>query len=389
MRRVTKPPMLDETGVVIAAALEAMAGRRAQGRVVSLSPVELASGTVIDVVGCPPYITDVSMYADYGITEPGWYVFARITSRDGLIVTGDTTVEGAAGVILPYGEAHVDVAVRFGVAAQSQRVIVHWGEYSEVFIFRATDLAVRNLDYRTTFYVYDIAPFATWTYAKTTDATFLDTKGYYLLVDGVYFIAEVVRGEAVPYYYEDRYALTADETFAEGKTYYTEADGVYTAAEVTVGEAVTPDTYYEHSYAVTEDETYAEGKVYYTKDGDVYTAAEVVAGEAVPVYYVHSKLHFEGMTRNVSYKFDELVDAPIEVALPEIEDDGHGAWFEFQMHYSDTWSCELIPPTEDVKAGNSVSQLQTAGINLIALTYTHVDGKKVWTLTNRHTNIPA
>ena len=389
MSGVTDPVFLDRTGIKIAAALETMAGRRAQGRVVSLTPVELASGTVIDVVGCPPYITDVSGYADYGITEPGWYVFARIASRDGLIVTGDTTVEGAAGVILPYGETHVDVAVRFGVAAQSQRVIVHWGEYSEAFIFRASDLAVRNLDYRTTFYVYDIAPFATWTYAKTTDATFLGTKGYFLLVDGVYFIAEVVPGEAVPYYYEERYALTADATFADGKTYYTEADGVYTVAEVTVGEAVTPDTYYEHSYVVTEDETYAEGKVYYTKDGDAYTPAEVVAGEAVPVYYVHSKLHFEGMTRNVCYKFDELVDAPIEVALPEIEDDGHGAWVEIQMRYSSTWSCTLIPPTEDVKVGTVTTQAQSAGINVLDLHYNAVSGAKLWSLINTHSNIPA
>ena len=389
MSMVTKPPVLNETGIAIAAALEAMAGRRTQSRVVSLTPVELASGTVIDVVGCPAYITDVSGYADYGITEPGWYVFARIASRDGLIVTGDTTVEGAAGAILPYGEAHVDVAVRFEVAAQSQRIIVHWGEYSEVFVFRATDLAVRNLDYRTTFYVYDIGPYAVWTFARTTDATFLASKGYYTKDGEEYVKAEVVTGEAVVYYYEDHYALTADETFAEGKTYYTEADGVYTASEVTVGEAVTPDTYYEHSYVVTEDETYAEGKVYWTKDGDAYTPAEVTAGEAVLVYYVHSKLHFEGMTRNVSYKFDELVDAPIEVALPEIEDDGHGAWVEIQMRYSSTWSCTLIPPTEDVKVGTVTTQAQSAGINVLDLHYNAVSGAKLWSLINTHSNIPA
>ena len=127
--------------------------------------------------------------------------------------------------------------MRFGVTAMSQAVTVGWdGQRAETFVFRATDLAVRNLDYRTTFYLYDLAPFVTWTYALTTDATFVANKNYY------------------------------------------------------------------------------------TKDGDTYTLAEVTAGAAVPAdtYYTHSKVRFEGMTRNVTYKFDEIIDCPIEIALPVV-----------------------------------------------------------------------
>ena len=43
----------------------------------------------------------------------------------------------------------MDVAVRFDVAAQAKAVTVNWGTHSETFVFKATDLAVRNLDYRT------------------------------------------------------------------------------------------------------------------------------------------------------------------------------------------------------------------------------------------------
>lgn len=275
-------------------------------RVTSLTAVDLAPGSVIEAVGIPDYIQDVSGYADYGLTEAGWYVFARIAAPDGVTVTAETSVIGAAGYIATIGAACVDVAVRFGVMAESQAVTISWGEASETFVFKAGDLAVRNLDYRTTFYIYDIADYVTWTYA-----------------------------------------LTTDETFAADKRYYTEADGVYTLAEVTVGEAVPADTYYNHS-----------------------------------------KLHFEGMVSNVTYRLDEIVDCPIEIVLPVIQEDGHGAWFEIQMRYNGSYSCTLLPP-EDVKVGTATTQSQTAGVNTIDLQYTDAGDVKMWTLLNTHSNIPA
>ena len=170
----------------------------ALARVLPLENSAIASGNVIEAVGIPVYVDDVTEYSEYGITETGWYIFARIESEDGETVSASTIITGAAGVIAEIGSDHIDVAVRFGVAAQSQAVTIDWGGSTEAYIFKATDLAVRNLDYRTTFYVYDIAPFTTWEYALTTDATFVADKKYYTKDGDVYTLAEVTAGETVP-----------------------------------------------------------------------------------------------------------------------------------------------------------------------------------------------
>ena len=138
----------------------------------SLTATELAS-EIIETLGIPVYVSDVTQYPAYALTEPGWYTFARIAAKDGVTVGDGASVEGAKAIIAA-GADHIDVAVLFDVAAMSQKVVVHWdGSNEDTFIFKATDLAVRNLDYRTTFYVYDLAPFTTWAYALTTDANFV------------------------------------------------------------------------------------------------------------------------------------------------------------------------------------------------------------------------
>jgi len=319
-------------------------------RIMSLDSTALAvSGTIINAVGIPVYVDDVTAYSDYGITETGWYVFARIFGRGDTKVTENTTVTGAAGSIVTVGAEYVDLAVRFVVAAMSSIVTISWDDEIDRLIFNAPDLAVRNLDYRSTFYVYDIDDFITWAYILTTDTTFVITKAYYMLVDGEYVKAP----ESV------KYALTADTVFAEGKTYYTEADGVYTAATVTVGEEVPADTYYELA-AVTAD-----------------------------TYYVHSKLTIAGMIRNVTYRLNEMVDCPIEIVLPNVPDDGYGAWFEIQMQFDGRYSVTLLPTDTTVKIGTAQTQAQTAGINVIDLQYSDVNGIKMWTLLNTHSNLPT
>lgn len=277
-------------------------------RVSSLDQTAFAKGTVIETVGIPVYVSDVTGYAAYGITEKGWYVFARIAAPEGASVTEQTTVIGAAGSIAAAGDDHVDVAVRFNTMAQSVPVVIQWGDATDTFIFKSSDLAVRNLDYRVTFYVYDISGFVTWSYALTTDTAFDAKKKYYT---------------------------------------YDEGTGEYTPAEVTAGESVPADTYYNHS-----------------------------------------KLHIEGMPANVTYRLDETVDCPIEIALPEIAEDGHGAWFEIQMRYNGSYSCTLLP-VEGIKIGTAQTQAQGEGINTIDLQYTDVDDVKMWTLLNTHSNIPA
>ena len=277
------------------------------GRVASLDSTPLAAGETIHAVGIPVYVEDVTQYVAYGLTDTGWYVFARITAPEGITVSAGTSVEGAAGSIITPGANHVDVAVLFQVAAESQTVSIAWAQGSaDRFVFSAPDLAVRNLDYRVTFYIYDIERYCTWSYALTTDTTF------------------------------------------------------------------------------------AANKQYYTKDGDTYTLATVTEGDTVPAdtYYNHSKLTFSGMVPNVTYKLDTIVDCPIEIILPEVADDGHGAWFEIQMRYDNTRSCTLLPP-EGVKVGTAQTQAQSGGINTIDLQYTIAGDVKMWTLLNTHSNIPA
>ena len=315
MPKPHRPPKLDVSQEKIAQGVHALAAAAWEPvdnrfRVTSLDETPIAGRTVLSVVGIPAYLDETELasedYAAYNLTDTGWYVFARIEAREGTVVDNETTVTGAAGYIAEIGENHVDVAVKFGTTAPAQTVSIDWGDYEEDFVFTATDLAIRNLDYRVTFYVYDIAPYATWTYALTADATF------------------------------------------------------------------------------------AADKKYYTKDGDTYTEVTVTAGDAVPAntYYNHSLLHFEGMTPNVTYRLNEIVDCPIEIVLPNIPDDGHGAWFEIQMRYDGSYSCTRLPPT-GVKIGTAQTQAQSAGINTIDLQYTDVDDVKMWTLLNTHSNIPA
>ena len=189
---------------------ELMGGRMLQpAAVTGLSNAD----QVIDIPGIPHYIEadELSDYSSYSLTETGWYVFASISSDGNGVVSESLTVTGAAGYVAHTGDSHIDVAVRFETAAVSQTVVVDWGVYTQTVVFHATDLAILNLDYRTTFYVYDAAAACTW-----------------------------------------QFALTTDTTFAEDKTYYTKDGDVYTPAEVTVGAEVPSDTYYQHSKLVID-----------------------------------------------------------------------------------------------------------------------------------------
>lgn len=322
-------------------------------RVSALADSVLAIGTVIETVGIPVYVDAEKLpeYEAWGLTATGWYIFARIKAPDGERVTAETTVTGAAGYILSAPRNCVDVAVRFEVAALCKQVDIRYGGAEDHFVFRATDLATRNLDYRTTFYIYDIAPFATWHYALTTDTTFAKDKQYYTKDGEEYVKAEVQTVQ---------YSLTADETFQTGKKYYIREGDAYTEATVTAGEAVTQDTYYEAS--------------------DVPVPADT--------YYVHSKITFEGMTRNVTYQLDEIIDCPQEYILPEIEDDGHGAWFEIRLRHSGSFSSTLIVP-EGVKVATEHTRAETAGFNMVDLHYNSIDGVKMWRFMNTHSTIPA
>lgn len=382
MAKVTKPVMLNETGIRIAEALE---GKR-QGGIFPLEGSEIAISNVVVAVGTPAYVEDVAQYEGYGITETGWYVFARIFATEG----GFVSCEGAAGYIAEAGSDHVDVAVRFEVAATSKIVDVNWGEYTERYVFQATDLAVRNLDYRVTFYVYDADDFATWHYGFA-GGTFADGTKYYTKDGDTYTLAEVAAGETIPAYYtyQSIYVLTADSTFQEGVEYYTRDGDTYTLAEVTVGEAVEANTYYVTTMAyVQATGSFQAGTVYYTKTGTTYDEAAVTVGAAIPAYYVHTKVTIEGLVRNVTYRLNDTVDCPMEFILPEIEDETHGAWFEIRCRHAGDYSMTLVPP-EGVKIATEHTQKETAGVNMINLHYTVVDGVKVWRFMNTHSSIPA
>lgn len=337
----------------MAASLETIAaGTSVKNRIQSLTGTELAGGNIIEAVGIPAYVDDVAPYAAYGLTQTGWYIFVRIMAPAGLSVTDETSVEGAAGVIAPIGEGFIDVAVLFGVAALSQKVTVNWGTQTDTFVFKASDLAVRNLDYRTTFYVYDAARFVTWTFGENTDNAFVANKQYFLLSGSEYVPAEVTAGDPAIYYEAVEgsdpvtYAKTADTSFQAGKTYYT------------------------------------------TSDGTTYTAATVTEGDPILAYYMHTKVTIEGLARNITYRLDDIVDCPMEFILPEIEDETHGCWFEIRCQHAGEYSMTLVPPSADVKIATEHTQKETAGINMIDLHYTFINGVKLWRFMNTHSSIP-
>ena len=205
----------DKTGQDIVKALRgvatAAAAEKPNGRVTSLDDTKLATGGTVEAVGNPMYVSDFTPYPDFNLTIPGWYVFARIASSNPTATA--VSVTGAEGHSIHAG--YVDVAVMFDVASVSKPVTVDWGTEEETIIFKATDLAIRNLDYRVTFYVYPVDSFVTWEYTAATDETFVADKFYY----------------------------TKDES------------DNYTLATVTVGEAIPADTYYVHSKAIFEGMT--------------------------------------------------------------------------------------------------------------------------------------
>lgn len=453
-------------------------------RVTSLTETGLACDTVIEAIGNPIYvgIDDIPNYSGYGIEDTGWYVFARISAIDGVEVSDETTIDGAAGGIIETGADYVDVAVRFEVASMSQTVVIDWdGEHTDIFVFKATDLAVRNLDDRVTFYVYDIDDYTRWSYKKTDDVTYVGTKYYteddgvytqaavkayehvpadtyyvdgYILTEDIVFVdgktyytcndddstytaAEVTAGETVPAntyyikgyvlttdkifagtaYYEKtgeeytqaavkageaapvffcqtgdfRYTTTKDETFSDGKTYYILNNSEYIAAGVNIGDAVPANTYYEKIpvYAIAEDDVFEDGKAYYMKDGDAYTEFTVTAGDPIPAVYVHSKVYFEGMVRNITYRLNTIIDCPMEFILPEIDDETHGCWFEIRCQHAGEYSMTLTPPSDDIKIATEHTQKEKEGINMINLHYTVINGIKVWRFLNTHSTIPT
>jgi len=274
-------------------------------RISSLNETKLSTGTIIEAVGIPVFVSDISQYSDYGITDTGWYVFVRVDAPVGISDITEPTITGASGY--SFNDTFVKLAIRFETDAQSVPVSIEWtADKVDYFTFKATDLAIRNLDYRTTFYVYDLSRYTTWEYALTTDAKFVANKSYF------------------------------------------------------------------------------------TKDGDTYTKAEVTVDEEIPAdaYYTHSKVIFEGMSRNITYVLNETIDCPQIFVLPEIEDDTHGCWFEFRFRHSGSFSSTLQVP-EGVKIATEHTQAETAGLNMVDLHYNNVDGVKIWRFMNTHSTIPA
>lgn len=273
--------------------LESLRAEGLASRVTSLTEAKLATSNVIEVPGVATYYNDVGEFSAYGIVEPGWYVFCRIKAPAGTTVTLETSVEGAAGYIAVAGEDHVDVAVRFAVAAMSVPVTISWGSTEEVFVFRDTDLAIRNLDYRVTFYVYESSDFVRWHYKQSTDATFVGTK-YYIEESGKYSQAAVKAHALVPAdtYYTHAYIKAEDEIFQDGTVYYTFSGGVYTPAEVVPGDPLIPaepdpevpvPVYYVDQWTLTTDPRFV-GTRYYAEHEGTYEQIAVKAGEPCSYY---------------------------------------------------------------------------------------------------------
>lgn len=172
-------------------------------RVTSLNPVNTVSQPeIIEIIGIPTYISELELsnYSEYEITETGWYYFARVNAKSGYKVTTNTSIVGAAGYITPaLGDTYIDIAVKFEVAAMSRTIIIEWDTGNiDTIVFKATDLAVRNMDYRVTFYQYDLAPYCTYTWQLASGTFNTATKSYYTLENGVYTKQTVTNGQSIP-----------------------------------------------------------------------------------------------------------------------------------------------------------------------------------------------
>lgn len=172
----------------------------AEERITSLDGTQLAfSGDIVEVVGNPTQVEDVTEYADYGIEEIGWYLFARIkplTTANNMhsiarINQGRTsmmgtqrvavTVDDAEGYII--GPNYVDVAVKFADKAQSRQITIHWGPTVDTIIFRAVDLAIGSAGGLSPEDKQDIAELIvpdTVTLDAPTAITLADNTDYYL-----------------------------------------------------------------------------------------------------------------------------------------------------------------------------------------------------------------
>lgn len=194
-------------------------------RVVSLDDTYLDCNQTVETVGIPVYVSSESLenYSQFGITDFGWYVFSRVKAKCTVFVEEGFEISGVDGLIEPeIGSDHVDVAIKFGVAAESRKVNINWGSCSESFIFRATDLAIRNLDQRVTYYVYDISDYATWEFALTTDTTVVEGKRYYILEDEEYKLAELTVGDEIPAETYYKHSKVTFEGFPRNISYQTD-----------------------------------------------------------------------------------------------------------------------------------------------------------------------
>ena len=80
------------------------------------------------------------------------------------------------------------------------------------------------------------------------------------------------------------------------------------------------------------------------------------------------------------------IDCAVEIRVPEIEEDGYGAWYEIQTRMDGAYSVTLTLP-EGVTAGTTTTQAFAAGIDTIDLHYVSVGGAKTWQLINTATKL--
>lgn len=142
---------------------------------------------ILEVIGVPEYIgeDEIGEVNGYDIAKTGWYSFARITADNGVYVGSGLIVDGVEDY--KAGVNYIDVAVRFGTNGDSTIITINWdGNTVNQYLFRATDLAIRNLDYRSTYRVYDIGDCLSFTTSGTKKAVFQNlTRNIVYAVDAI------------------------------------------------------------------------------------------------------------------------------------------------------------------------------------------------------------
>ena len=73
--------------------------------------------------------------------------------------------------------------------------------------------------------------------------------------------------------------------------------------------------------------------------------------------------------------------------MPEIANDGYGAWFEIMVRLDNSYSLSVVTPSEDVRLATNNFTTPSVGICDMMFQYTTAGGVKLWRASNTKSNL--